>query len=137
MSDLNRYSKTLADVYAVVKLFEVEGIKIFPVGYNSTQSPKEYIRFNPVLSEKAILSNLTGILYFDIYTTSGEGPTRAYIIADKLEKHFRGKSFASIDNVTVTQFSLESNLVVKGEAKNTAYLHTTYQIQFNNFRKEI
>lgn len=136
MSVSNRYSKVLSDVYAIVNSLNVE-VKVVPIGYVSTQSSEEYLRFNPVLSEKADLNNLKGILYFDIYTILGKGPTRAYTIADIIEKYFIGKSFDSGDGSSMTQFSRQSNLVVKGEAKNPAYLHTTYQIQFNNFRKDL
>jgi len=137
MSTLNRYSKTLMDIYSIVKDFEIENIKIVPVGFKGTESPTEYVRFNPVFSEKPILNNLKGILYFDIFTLNGAGPTRALLIADLIEKYFAGKSFESVDTISNTQFSPQSNLVVKGEDKNPAFILTTYQIQFNNFRKDL
>jgi len=134
--DLNRYEKTLKDIYSIVESMTIEGLKIVPIGYQGTETTNEYIRFNPVIGENNTELNLRGILYFDIYTKIGEGPTRAYKIADIIEKYFLGNTVNLNTGNSVTQFIKQSNLVVKGEAKNPAFLQTLYQIQFNNFRKD-
>ena len=102
-----------------------------------TELGEEFIRFNPVLGDRAELTNMRGVLYFEVFTVMGKGPTRAYLIADLIEKYFLGQTFDSGDGSSVTQFSRESNLNVKGESKVTSLLLTEYQIKFNYFRKEV
>ena len=113
-----------------------EAFLVTPKGYASNATAAEYARFE-VVSSAGLNDSLSGILFVEIFTPNGVGPTRAYQIADLFDKYLAGATLSTQGSRAVTQVSRESSFSVRGESKgNNTTLHSTYQIPFSHFRKE-
>jgi hypothetical protein len=135
----DRYSNLLDDVFFLFSSEEwkAENFLVVPAGYVSDSQPAEFARFEIVTDGASLKDSLKGILYFNISTSNGVGPKRAYQVADLLDKYLAGSSFSTQGDKAVTQFRRESNFALMGNSQeNSSFLRSTYQIQFSHFRKE-
>jgi hypothetical protein len=113
--------------------WKAENIKTGPANFLMMNAGTEFIRVSVIPNGRATnINSVSGILIIDIFIPSGNGPSRASIIADKLDMYLAGKSLAT-NSGTNTQF-LNSSLTAKGIDKDNASLFvSSYTIPFNHF----
>ena len=132
---MGKYERTQADVFSIFNqlAWKAEQIKTYPVNYISVTQDSEYIRVSVIPSGRGInLNSTSGLVLIDIFISAGNGPRRASLIADKLDKYLVGKSIVTQDNAN-TQFG-QSSLVTKGLDRDNPTLYaSTYSIPFNYF----
>ena len=134
-----RYANLYADIYSLFNSVDwvAENIKVYPKGYISNEANAEYAIFDVSSAIEGFSDSLRGILFIDIYVPNGLGPTRAAKIADIFDKYLAGATFATNAQKAITQFRRESTFIIRGPAiDNSSKLRSTYQIQFNYFKKE-
>ena len=128
------YASLDANVFSIFGKDEwkAEKVKTYPSNFIAVNAGKEYIRVSIIPSGSGVnLVSKSGILIIDIFTTAGNGPKAASLIADKLDKYLQGKSVSS--NGTVTQF-LSSSLSPAGiDSENKTLSRSTFTIPFNHF----
>lgn len=132
---MGKYERIQADVFSIFSqlAWKAEQIKTYPVNYISVTQESEYIRVSIVPTGKGInLVSSSGLVLIDIFISAGNGPRRASLIADKLDKYLVGKNIITQDTVN-TQFG-QSSLVNKGlDPDNPTLYASTYSIPFNYF----
>lgn len=132
---MSKYSNAIDDIFSVFNSngWAAEGIKTFPDNFVGKSIGNEYIRLNMLFHEQNKsnpLISVSGQLIIDIFTESGNGPSRFADIADKLDAYLAGKSFNLSGNGT-TQFG-SSTLQSFGVDKDNASLHRVlYTIPFD------
>lgn len=133
---MGKYEQLQTDIFSVFDSveWENENIKTVPSNFISEDLTQEFIRVNIIASNTGInLFSVSGILIIDIFTSAGEGPGKASLIADALDTYLVGKSRASSDD-TVTQFT-NSTLSLSGyDEHNPTLYRSNYTIPFNHFR---
>ncbi len=132
---MGKYMNLQQDIFSIFNssAWKAENIKTFPSDFVIVNAGNEFIRVTIVASGAGInLNSVSGVSIIDIFTSAGNGPKRASLIADKLDLHLVGKSVTTQSNA-VTQF-FTSSLDFKGLDKdNSALSRSTYTIPFNYF----
>jgi len=127
-----RYADVLNDIMSIFGTVEwiAENIATFP--NNNRGVSTEYIRVTPILGNEPLnRKSHSGVLNIDIFITAGEGPKRAFQIADSLDSYIQNKTIAL--SAGSTQFGV-SNLVSYGlDRDNTSLYRYVYSINFNYF----
>jgi hypothetical protein len=133
---MGKYLDLQADIFSVFAsvAWTAENIKTFPVNYVGVGGA-EYIRVDVVASGDSQVNlpySSAGLIIIDIFTSAGDGPTRASTIADKLDSYLAGKTLKTTSNGS-TQF-MSSSLVNLGNDKdNPSLSHSKFSIPFTFF----
>jgi len=108
-----------------------ESVKTFPNDVIPTNTGEEFLRVTIIPSGKSINRNsASGICIIDIFTAFGQGPARAFEIADILDRHLESKTVGNLQ-------LLISTLVPMGKDKdNQGLARSQYTIPFNLFGVE-
>lgn len=132
---MGKFSNTEGDIFSVFasSAWKGEGIETHPSNYTSPEAWDEYIRVNILCNGKGLNKvSVSGILIVDIFTPAGNGPSKASLIADKLEEYLGNKSLSTSAS-GVTQF-LGGTLTHLGTDKdNLTLFRSSYTIPFNYF----
>lgn len=132
---MGKYGATQENVYSVFNSAEwkAEAIKTYPSNFIVVNPGGEYLRVSVIPSGKGInLKSLSGVIIVDIFTSAGNGPSRTYAIADKLDQYLVGKSFDLVAGSCVQL--KESSLALVGiDSDNTSLYRSSYTIPFNLF----
>jgi hypothetical protein len=133
----DKYSSLYKDIYAFFELagWKAELIKTFPDNFVGSAVGDEYIRVTIIPSQLTgdnRLGSVSGQVIIDIFISAGAGPTRAAIIADKLDKYLAGQSNNSTANGN-TQFGISSLSPLGNDRDNPSLYRFHYSIPFNYF----
>ena len=132
---MGKYTNLQDDIFSVFAdaAWKAENIKTYPNNMIAVDSGNEYIRVSIISSGMGVnRKSISGILIVDIFTSAGNGPSRASLIADKLDLYLETKSLSTVQNV-VTQF-LTSAMTHSGRDPDNQALHrSVYSIPFNYF----
>jgi hypothetical protein len=132
---MGKYERIQTDVFSIFNqlAWKAESIKTYPVNYISVTQDTEFIRVSVIPSGKGVnLVSSSGLVLIDIFIPAGNGPRRASLIADKLDKYLVGKNIMVQDNAA-TQFG-QSTLVSRGLDRDNPTLYASaYSIPFNYF----
>lgn len=110
-----------------------ENIKTFPDNYVTNGNQGEFVRVSVIPGGNGInAKSVSGILVLDIFIAAGEGPSRAFLIADKLDQYLVYKTVQT-DAGGSTQF-FKSALAPSGLDPSTRTLYRySYTIPFTYF----
>ncbi len=132
---MGKFINLQTDVFSIFNsnTWKAENIKTFPVNFIPINHGNEFIRVNIVGSGSGInLKSISGVIIVDIFTSAGNGPNQAYLIADKLEQYLVGKSVKTQIGA-ITQF-FGSSLETRGLDKdNPSLFRLSYTVPFNYF----
>ena len=132
---MSKYANLQTDIFSVFAsaAWKAENIKAFPKDSVAVGSGEEFLRMDIIASGEGVnLKSVSGILIVDIFTSAGNGPNRASLIADKLDSHLVGKSLSTAGN-NVTQFN-NSVMTHQGkDSENPSLQKSVYSIPFNYF----
>lgn len=135
---MGKYLNLQNDAFSVFNsnTWKAENIKTFPSNFVAVGQGNEFIRVSIISRNAGInIESISGVFIIDIFTSAGNGPKQANLIADKLDLYLAGKSI-STESQAVTQF-LGSSLEARGLDKdNPALFRSIYTIPFNYFRKQ-
>jgi hypothetical protein len=113
--------------------WKAENIKTYPNNFVAVNSSNEFIRMTAIPNGEGLnLNSSSGILNIEIFTSAGNGPKRASIIADKLDDYLVGKSLSTVQN-NVTQFMNSAMDHLGPDEDNSALHRSIYSIPFNHF----
>lgn len=132
---MGKYESLLTDIFSVFSkpAWKTENIKTYPSNYLATNAGNEFIRVSIIPRSQGInLISSSGVLIIDIFTVTGNGPKRSFVIADTLDEYLVGKTLKTTSSASV-QFGSSTLSESKSDAENTALLRTTYTIPFNFF----
>lgn len=133
---MGKYNDLLEDVFSVFNsnAWKAENIKTFPNNFVAVNPGNEFIRVSIISSGSGInLKSVSGVFIVDIFTSAGNGPKQASLIADKLDLYLGGKSL-STHSQSVTQFTT-STLDFRGvDRDNPSLYRSVYTIPFNFFK---
>lgn len=132
---MGRYIESQSDIFSIFNssMWKAEGIKTYPENFISTSLDTEFLRISIIPNSEGInAKSISGILIIDIFTVAGNGPKRAFTIADKLDDFLVQRSILTTQ-VFITQFGL-STISPKGVDKDRPSLYrVSYTIPFNYF----
>lgn len=132
---MSRYSKTESSIFGIFDsaAWKGENVKTFPSNFVQINAGNEFIRLSVLTTDKGLnINSVAGLLIADIFIPAGNGPRRATLIADLLDKHLLGKT-VDTGGGSSTQFTT-STLVSRGTDKDNPSLHmSSYSIPFNFF----
>lgn len=130
----NKYSSMLQDIFSIFSLnaWKLENIKTFPESYIQVNAGNEFIRISILANETDQKNIAKGILVAEIFIPSGNGPSRAYSIADKLDNYLAGKVISTTANGN-TQFFSSSLATLGADPVNKGLHRFKYTIPFNYF----
>lgn len=135
---MGKYSNLQSDVFSIFDsdAWKAENIKTYPSNFVAVNSGNEFIRVSIIPSGNGVnLNSVSGIIIVDIFTSAGNGPKAAMLIADKLDQYL-AVNYVSTESGFGTQF-FSSTLDFRGVDKdNSALFKSVYTIPFNYFRKE-
>ena len=132
---MNKFSNLQADIFSVFASdsWKAEDIKSFPDNMTPLDAGIPFIRLSIISSDKGVnLASASGVLIVDIFTSAGNGPNQASLIADKLDLYLAGKSLSTVAN-NVTQFQASSFQHSGVDKDNKALYRSTYSIPFSHF----
>lgn len=110
--------------------WNAENVKTVPTNFTGIDFSEEFIRISIVPSNKGLnRKSVSGILIADIFTKAGDGPTRAFDLADKLDTYLQNKYF-SIDPNAI-QFFGSMFRTDTLDSDNPSLFRSTYSIPFN------
>lgn len=128
------YTEIMLDVFSVFgsPAWVAENIKTFPRDFE-VNTGDEFIRVSVLTSGQGVnLKSTSGMLLIDIFTVSGDGPSRAMHIANRLDAYLVGKS-QTTQTKRVTQF-MKSSLAPRGvDKENPSLSRYLYSIEFNHY----
>lgn len=109
-----------------------EGVRTLPKDFTGAVSGNEYIRISTITDGQQLanpLKSVSGQVLIDIFIPAGRGPTRANLIADKLDTHLVGQTIGTeAGNV---QFG-SSSMAPRGNDRDNASLSKyLYSVPFN------
>jgi hypothetical protein len=134
---MGKFTRLQEDAFSIFNSAEwkAENIKTFPNNFITVNPGNEFIRVSIIGSGIGInLESVSGVFIIDIFTSAGNGPRQASLIADKLDQYLVGKSISG-ESGSVTQFS-NSALDARGlDRDNPALFRSLYTIPFNYFGK--
>ena len=132
---MGKYKNLQDDVFSVFASAEwkAESLKVIPTNAINIGESREFLRADILASSTGINSkSVSGLLIVDIFTSAGNGPNRASLIADKLDSYLANQSIKTNGN-NVTQF-LGSTMTPRGRDPADKTLHkSVYSIPFNYF----
>jgi hypothetical protein len=134
---MGKYTALNQAIYSVFGSTEwkAENLKTVPSDFTGKSVGTEYLRVTILSSGKQQanpLKSVSGILMVEIFTPAGKGPTRANLIADKLDTYLAGQTIQPPLGGSI-QFG-SSNLSDRGLDKaNPSLTMTLYSITFNYF----
>jgi hypothetical protein len=135
---MGKYSNVQDDIFSIFNStsWKAENIKTFPNNFVAVMPGNEFIRVSVISRNVGInIESVSGILMIDIFTSAGNGPKRANLIADKLDQYLVGKSVSTLTGST-TQF-MSSALDFRGiDTSDPALSKSNYSVPFNYFRKQ-
>ena len=111
--------------------WQSEGVETIPANYVSPANPGgDFIRVNVISNGKGVNTvSVSGMLIVDIFTSAGQGPRPATVIADKLESYLRNQSI--ITSKGTTQFH-GGAFTLKGlDTANPTLFRSSYSIPFH------
>lgn len=111
--------------------WNAENIKTVPTNFTGTDFSEEFIRISIIPSERGLnRDSLSGILIADIFTKAGDGPTRAFTLADKLDIYVQNK-FITVGTGVAVQFFSSTFRTDTLDSDNPSLFRSTYTIPFN------
>jgi hypothetical protein len=132
---VSKYATLESDVFSVFggAPWKAEKINTYPSNFVPDDAGAEFIRVSIVPSGAGLnLRSASGLMIVDIFTEAGMGPSRASLIADKLDQFLVGKSLSTQPG-RVTQFG-NSALGHSGADRDNPALHRSrYSVQFNHY----
>lgn len=132
---MNKYElieKTIHTVFGS-KEWEKTQIKTIPSNFSTTGLGSEFIRMNILTGGNGLnLQSLSGLLIIDIFTSAGDGPMRATLIADTLDTFFVGKSLTASKG-KVVQFMASTTKQSGPDRDNPTLNRVIYSLPFNFF----
>lgn len=135
---MGKYSDLQNDAFSVFNsnAWKAENIKTFPDNFVAIGQGSEFIRVSIISRSPSVnLDSVAGVFIIDIFTSAGNGPKQAALIADKLDQYLVGKNI-STQSGAGTQL-LYSTLDSRGLDKdNPTLFRSVYTIPFNYFRKQ-
>ena len=133
---MGKYKNLQDDIFSVFggASWEAENIKTYPSDFIAIDPGDEFIRVMIIPNGEGVnLLSVTGVVIIDIFTSAGKGPTRASLIADKLDNYLVRQTLSTVSN-SCTQFPLGSALASEGRDKdNGALYRSVYSIPFKYF----
>lgn len=132
---MGKYEALESDVFSIFasQTWKNENIKTYPVNFVTVNPGAEFIRVSVIPSGDGInIKSVSGLFSVDIFTSAGNGPRRASLIADKLDQYLVGKVLTTSLNGT-TQFASSNMRHVGVDKDNPALFRSIYQIPFNYF----
>jgi len=134
---MGKYESVLNDVFSVFDsaAWIGQNIAVFPTNYTGQNGLSEFLRITVLASRYQVanqLQSVSGQLLVEIFTSAGEGPTRAFLIADILDGYLAGKVFVS-DNGSTTQLISSTLGETASDGANTSLAKTLYTIPFNYY----
>ena len=133
---MDKYTSIQEAIYSILSSqeFKDEGIKTYPQNFQGKIDSKEYIKIFILIGKTLpTYSNVytgAGQIIIDIFTPAGEGPTRAFQIADLLDGYFAGKSFGSTNGIQTGPSTLVQLGVYE---ENPSLYKCSYTINFSYF----
>ena len=132
---MGKYEALETDVFSVFgsPLWVSEGVKTFPANFLQVSAGSEFIRVSVIPSGGGLNANsVSGQLLVDIFISVGNGPRRAALIADKLDRFLLRKSLATASGSTTQLFA--SSLTHSGiDSANPSLHRSIYSISFKHF----
>jgi len=132
---MGKYADIETAIFSVFDLtaWENTTIKTFPNNFLGKPAGNEYIRVTIICGNRgANYKSVSGVLHIDIFTQSGDGPSRSTAIADSLDDFLVNKTL-SLATGRQVQF-LASTLSVMGvDRDNNALYRHLYSIPFYYF----
>ena len=129
---MGKYTELQKDVFSVFGTEEWKGEEVYTIPANFPCDRAEYIRVTIVPSSYSLNRlSVSGVLNIDIFTAYGQGPQRAYQIADMLDEYLVQKSLSGVPRV-VTQFGKSSLSSMGVDSDNSALDRHLYTIPFNH-----
>jgi len=108
-----------------------EAIKTIPANYTGVDFSEEFIRVSIIPSSPGINPNsVSGMLIADLFTKAGDGPTRSFTLADKLDVYLENKYITVSPGIAIQFFSSVFRLD-KVDSDNPSLFRSTYSIPFN------
>ena len=130
---MGKYKNLQDDVFSIfgASTWEAENIKTYPADMVALNTQGEYLRIDIIPSGEGVnLGSTSGILMIDIFTSAGNGPNRATLLADKLDEYLVGRSLSTVSG-NVTQF-FDSAMEFRGrDPDNKSLSRSVYSIPFN------
>jgi hypothetical protein len=132
---MGKYIGLQDDVFSIFNsaTWKAEQIKTYPSNFVAVAAGNEFIRVSIIASGSGLnLKSVSGVLIIDIFTSAGNGPRQAFLIADKIDQYLVGKSVTTTSGYK-TQFS-NSSLDIRGlDRDNPSLSRSIYTIPFNYF----
>ena len=129
------YETVLTDIYSVFHDADwvLEAIKTVPQDYVQVNAGTEFIRVSVLPSgAPSTRYSRAGMLIIDIFTPAGNGPKRAFAIADRLNAYLESKTISTIAGCSLQL--QRSVLSPTGEDRdNPALSKALYSIPFQYF----
>lgn len=132
---MGKYANIVSDVFTVFGSAEwtAENIKTLPVNYVGIDIKDEFLRVSVIPSGTGVnLQSISGQLIVDIFTKAGNGPSRPFAIADKLDEYLVGTTLMTQSGVA-TQFFGSSMSVVGQDKDDPTLFRMTYSVPFTYF----
>lgn len=130
---MGKYTNLQENIFAIFgsTLWQSENIKTVPINFVGISSLNEFIRVSIIPSGQGInLYSVSGMLIIDIFNKAGNGPTRAFAIADVLDSYLVGQQLEPFPHIAV-QFGKSSFSTVGLDTDNPSLFRSTYSIPFN------
>lgn len=131
MGKFEHLESAILAVFGTAK-WKAEAIKTFPNNFVGDSAGAAYIRVSIITGGLgANIKSVSGMLNIDVFTPVGKGPTKASIIADKLDSYLVGQTLPAA--VGVVQMAVSSFVHSGVDAANPGLHHSLYTIPFNYF----
>jgi len=134
MDKYSSLSKTIFSIFDSA-LWKLENIKTFPDNFTQTGGLTEFIRVSIIPSggsRESTFKSASGVLQIDIFIVSGNGPTQAFYIADRLDKYLVSTTTAIAQKGNIQL--LQSSLAPLGiDSANAGLYRYKYTIPFTFF----
>lgn len=112
----------------------LENIKTIPSNYTGTNVGTEYIRVSVVPSGASVNSvSKSGIMLIDLFTAAGQGPKRAFYLADRLDAFLVGKSRSTAAGKRLQFFQSSLTPSAGVDPANPTLTRASYSIPFQYF----
>ncbi len=132
---MSKYSDLSAAVLSVFGTVEwaLENLSVFPSDYIKPTNVTEFIRLSIIPSGSSVnIQSVSGVVIFDIFFVSGNGPQRGNQIADILDKYLATKT-RTISSGRVVQFSTSNVQPLGKDPENPNLSRIQYTIPFSLF----
>jgi hypothetical protein len=132
---MSKYEDLLKDIFSVFDsaAWKAENIKTYPSNFLAVNAGSEFIRVSIIPGGRGLnVVSVSGVLIIDIFTATGNGPKRAFVIADKLDAYLAAKSLKTDLNASL-QFSGSSLGLQAVDPDNPALSRVVYTLPFNYF----